>query len=236
MKRSVSILLVLLLVCCCLSCLAETEYESPILFRNIPWGTDYDTIVADYLKDEVKLSNPDGREYWYKFDDVLFDESNWDDYYNAPLGVTTYARTSSLQDLKVAGYDVYSLYLKFVSLPGDDGLLVNDNQHTALYYAYYQIAPKDGDAAYADLLNKLTSIYGDVDLNRVDDSFAVYTQNVWYGADGTAVSLVRETFPSSSDYIYIKYSYRGGDELLKKAYAAVVLEEGVNAGNNTDGL
>lgn len=52
------------------------------------------------------------------------------------------------------------------------------------------------------------------------------------------VSVVSRDYGSTTGTkeIYIKYAFKGGDELLNKAYEALVLEEKMNAGSNTEGL
>ncbi len=211
----------------------ENEYEKPILFRNAEWESPYDEVLK-VLPDGVKMYGISGLDYWYKIEDRMYSESG--DTYKAELGCYSSASSSSLKDAKVAGYEIAGLYLYFVYLPGEDGILVKDKDHTALIYAYYKLEPKDPDAVYADLVSKLTSLYGDVDLHQEKDPYISYEQNLWYGAEGTMVSLVREDYPSGNHYIYIKYGFSGADDLMESAYDAVVLEETLNAASNTDGL
>lgn len=212
---------------------AET-HESPILFRGIQWGASHDEAIKA-LPEGVKTYGLMSEEYWHSTEERMFDES-WSDYYKAELGCYEYAGSSSLENVKVAGYHITDLYFYYLYATGEDGLLVRDDAHTSLVYAYYKLEPKDPDAVYDDLVRKLTSLYGDVDLHQQKSLLITYEQNLWYGAEGTMVSLVREDYSSGSHYIYIKYSFSGADDLIARAYDAVILEEARNAALNTDGL
>ena len=213
----------------------EEVAESEILFRGIPWGASFNEVLKAF-PEGAKIRDPQIKDYWYLTDDMLYDESAWSDKYTGEMGCYSYVQSSTLKEMQVAGYDIEDLYLYFVFVPGDDGLLVKDKEHTALVYAYYKLEPKDPDAAYSDLLTKLTGLYGDVDLHQSKAPYISYEQSLWEGGNGSKVSLVREDYPSGSHYIYIKYGFAGADELMKKAYDALVLEESLNAVSNTDGL
>ncbi|MBP3649603.1 MAG: hypothetical protein J6K73_07465 [Clostridia bacterium] len=233
MKKLISMLAVLTMLLTCYSAHADT-YESPILFRGIQWGATVSD-ASKGLPEGVKMYATRVKEYWYPMASTMFDE-NMNDYYKAELGCYEYAQSSTLENVKVAGYNISDLNLYYVYTLGENGLLIKDDAHTALVYAYYKLEPKDPEAVYADLVKKLTSLYGDVDEHQKKSPYIVYEQNLWYGADGTMVSLVKEDYPSGSHYIYIKYGYSGADDLVAKAYDAVVLEEMLNAASNTDGL
>ncbi len=233
MKRCLSAFIALLILLGCGSAVADDAYEEPILFRGIEWGASYtDTLKG--LPAGVTMYALRNSEYWYTMDDYMFTSSNM--AYHAEIGAYAYARASSLNGVKVAGYDVSKIDLYFAYLPGDDGLLVKDKEHTSLFYAYYCLEPKDPNAVFEDLKTKLTSLYGDVDYEQTKSSIISYEQALWNGADGTMVSLIREDYSSGSHYIYIKYGFKGGNDLLKAAYEAAVLEETLNAVSNTDGL
>lgn len=233
MKKLFSVFVVITMLFTCYSACADT-YESPILFRGIQWGSTVSE-ASSGLPEGVRMYATRINEYWYPMASTMFDESV-NEYFKAELGCYEYARSTTLENVKVAGYNIAGLYLYYVYVPGENGLLIKDNANTALAYAYYKLEPKDPEAVYADLVKKLTSLYGDVDEHQKKSPYIVYEQNLWHGADGTMVSLVKEDYPSGSHYIYIKYGYSGADELIAKAYDAIVLEEMLNAASNTDGL
>lgn len=234
MKRLFVLLLALIMVSISVYAAADDVYSTPILFKKIPWGTSY----TDAVKQLGNISMRDIREteYWHTMDDFMYTEGGFSDY-NAKIGGYAYASSSSLEGEKVAGYDIDDLYMYFVYVPGDDGLLIRDEDHTALIYAYYKINPKDLTAAYEDLTAKLTKLYGDVDGTQSDSFLITDNQNLWNGAEGTMVSLVSRDYESTgTKEIYIKYGFSGAEALMQKAYDAIALEESINAADNTDGL
>ena len=163
MKRILASLFALIMVFTTSICFADT-YENPILFRNAKWGSSYSEVLT-VLPADVKMYSPKISEYWRLSGDMMFDEGSWD-YFKAELGCYSYSQSSSMKNVKVAGYDVDTIYLYFLYDNGSDGLLVKDEAHTSLIYAYYKLEPKDPDTVYADLVAKLTSLYGDVDLHQ----------------------------------------------------------------------
>ena len=210
------------------------EYEEQILFRGIEWGSNYNEAITDL--GGISMCDLRESEYWYSIKDYMNTESGMSKY-NGTLGGYTYASASSLKDLSVAGYPIESLYMYFIYTPGEEGMLIKDTEHTKLVYAYYKIKPKDLEAAYDDLTTKLTSLYGDVDETDHSTFLIDDNQNLWYGANGTMVSVVsRDYNTTSTKELYIKYGFAGGDDLMKASYDALVLEESKKAANNTDGL
>lgn len=233
MKKVLATILAILIVLSTSLCLADT-HDGSILFRNAEWGASYSDVL-EKLPEGVKMHAPKVSEYWRSTDDIMFDENSWN-YYKAELGCYSYSKSSSMKNVKVAGYDIDTIYLYFLYDIDSNGLLIKDDAHTSLIYAYYKLEPKDPDTVYADLISKLTSLYGDVDLHQKSSPYITYEQNLWYGANGTQVSLVKEDYPTGSHYIYIKYGFSGADEQIAAAYNAVILEETQNAASNTDGL
>lgn len=234
MKKLMSIFATLVMLLACFSAYAD-EYEKAILFRGIQWGATVSEVSAG-LPEGVEMYGTKNSEYWYSMDNRMYDESMNGDSLKAEIGCYDFVRSRSLENVRVAGYQVSDLYLYYIYTPGENGLLVKDDEHTALIYAYYKLEPKDPESVFADLTKKLTGLYGDVDLHQKRTPYIAYEQNLWYGADGTMVSILKEDYPSGSHYIYIKYGFAGGDDLMAKAYDAVILEETLNAASNVDGL
>ena len=212
--------------------LASTIYEKPILFRGIDWGSNYNYAIKAFPP-QIEMSSLNDSEYWYRIEDYLYKKSG--NSRDGVIGARSNAYSWDISGLKVAGYEVDEIELLFTYLPGESGLLSKAASDTALIYAEYKLKPKDADAAYTDLTNKLTALYGDIDATNSDSFFIEYNQNEWFGADGTKVSLVSESH-SSDTYIYIKYAFDGANELMDNAYNALILEETQNAASNTDGL
>ena len=234
MKKVILLVMSLCFVIMCVSfASAEGSNNVLITFRGIEWGTPVGDI-SDKIPDGVKFFNPDLVSQLVSAKNFLYDGNN--DYYKGPVAYSVSARSSSLKNMKVAGYEVSGMYMYFAIVPGADGLPTENVSDSALVMAYYKIEPKDPDAAYEDLCTKLTGLYGDADYSYEKSPYITYKYTVWYGSDGSAVSLVKEDYPSGSHYIYIKYAAANADEVLKKAYDALVLKESKEAASNVDGL
>ncbi len=134
----------------------------------------------------------------------------------------------------VAGYPVVETGIYFAYVPGENGIIDHDNPETALYYAYYSIEPLDMSAVYEDLKTKLTSLYGDPVDGKASDIGGKYETRYisWFGSNDTVLSLVW----NGNKYIVIKYGWLGGNQLLKNAYDALVLEERITDTDNVNGL
>lgn len=234
MKKLFALALMICLVCAiALSATAESKKDVSITFRGINWGIPV-TQIDSKMPEGVRLYAPEVSDGFRSVEYFLYDGN--DDYYKGAVGYSVQARSSSLENMKVAGYEVSSMYMYFACVPGSDGLPTGNQEDSAFYAAYYKLEPKDADAAYDDLVTKLTGLYGDVFATYEKSPYISYKYTVWKGADGSMVSLEKEDYPSGSHYIYIKYAAGNGEELLKNAYQALVLQESHDAASNTDGL
>ena len=233
MKRYVA-LLAILMVFVVVPVFAETstDPEPTILFRNNEWGSSLPEVLASF-PDNVRFYNLDA-DSAYQVEKTIIDEGR--QYYNGHVCGYTYARSSSLTDMKVAGYDVSGITLRFAWVPGDDGLIVEDQDHTALYYAKYEITPKDPEAVLADLTTKLSSLYGEPDATKTSGSVIKETYTIWYGGEGSIVALVGRNYSSGSYEIEIRYATTQGNEMLQTAYDALILQETLDAATSVDGL
>lgn len=219
MKRCVVLLVAVLLAMTAVSTLAE--HGEPILFRGIVWGSSYAEIA-----ESVELEKLSTFSFSESVGTALGMETTLDTPRDEGLvGIAEFSRPYP----EVAGYQTVDVELHFVYLPDENGELAKDEEHTALYHAYYTIEPADRVAAYEDLTQKLTSLYGDADYSRGDITQDKDSVTAWYGAEGTMVSL---EYSTSSYRIYIHYGFLGGDQLLMDAQAAVDRARA----NNTDGL
>lgn len=214
---------------------ADEEYGEPILFRGAAWGASYPDVLK-VLPDGVKMRDLDIKEYWYPMLDMMNEGNSYGNQVKAEIGCYSYARSSSLKGVKVAGYEIEQLYLYFIFVPDESEKLIKDEAHTAFISGQYKIEPKDPDAVFDDLVSKLTSLYGDVDIEESKTGIIDKKMALWKGADGTMVSVFRQDYSSGTHEIYIKYGSLVGDELIKNAYDAAVREENEGAASNTDGL
>lgn len=207
MKKFAALLLAMLLALGCAAALAEA-YEEPILFRGIPWGSSYAEIAQEVELDDLYAQKGYGvADRLWKGDSLDYD-----------VGTEGYASYTTFP--KVAGYQASYVVLDFAMVPDEDGHLpmdeygevVPDPERTRLYAGIYFIYASDEYAAFEDLSNKLTSLYGDADMTMDGIS-------VWYGAEGTMVSVGKRS--SSSGNIMIAYACADGDEWLADAQAAL---------------
>ncbi len=232
MKKTICLVLTLLLLVPCFAALAEaaeepaTEiYAKPILFRGIPWGSTWE---------EAQKAFPEGIEFdvsGYKgfssAEKYLLWNSNT--IYSDEILGNRYI-TTALNGLKVAGYPLSEIQLFFLGTSDGNGNLITDETHSALIYTQYYFGPFKSKSArneaFADLLDKLTALYGDIDVSRTDKS-----AYLWYGADGTMVSLIN----SSGTAFMIRYGFSGADEMIELAHQILNYGDVLDT-SNTDGL
>ena len=122
MKRLCTLLLSLLMVVSFCCALADDVYSEPILFRGASWGTTCREVLKK-LPEGVKMRDLKTMEYWYPMSDMMYDESGWGNQLKAEIGCYCYATSSSLKGVKVAGYDVESIYLYFIFTQDKNGKL-----------------------------------------------------------------------------------------------------------------
>lgn len=220
MKKTISLLFALLLLFQCCAGLAEAS-ETTILFRGIPWGTSLAEIQREGLPLQSPYHSPSISSIAYR---MYGGEKK--DYYDGGVAVNVMYTQQGLNNIKVAGYKVDRIVFNFAYVPVD-GKIVDNYEDTALYCALYMFAPSDPNAVMDDLANKLSMLYGEVDLTSNGYS-------VWYGAEGTMASLYLD-----GSEIYLKYSFAGGEDLLiaaQNALDGVTSNSGSNAPLDTEGL
>ncbi len=109
----------------------------------------------------------------------------------------------------------------FTYTADEKGLLLEEMESAKFYIGYYsiEVSGEDGqEAAWDDLTQKLTSLYGEYDqeVNPWD------TYRVWDGAEETMVSLDKESSHYGEKYsITIRYSFEAGETLLQDAQSAI---------------
>ena len=233
--KKVALLLafVFLLISC--PAYASDTYENQILFNGITWGCTLDEFVVRY--NNIELYDPDDFSFWCPMVDHLYQTAQLSDYYvKGEVGFNVDPKKRAREEMTVAGYDVYYATFWFVYTADDSGALVKDTAHSAFYSAEYELEPADPSFAYEDLTNKLCSLYGDVDYTRHENGIISYTQRVWYGADGTMVSLTLEEYNSGSVYIHIGYGAEGNFQYVLDALEAAKVAERSSVGSSTSGL
>lgn len=232
MKRFLSFLL--LFVCMFFSSSFAEEEKAEILFRDNPWCSSFDMVKKSFPSKVSWLSLYDKKAY--QVESRLFrseDAKQYDAYVACTVSPASYKLEAI--GFTVAGYPVSDVDLLFAYVPGDNGLIDHKNPATALYFAEYTFHPKDMRIVFDDLKNKLSALYGEfVEIYSVNAGVEnELTYLSWFGSNDAAVTLV---YYGKQKEIYIRYGYLKGNELLDKAYDALLLEEKMTDSSNTDGL
>ena len=215
-------LMTILVVCMLFSnAFAEENSTSPILFRNIPWGSSMQTVLRSF--DGLSFSEPRD-DYAGTVNHYIYENS--DIRYTDYVCTKVYAR--QLNGMMVAGYELSNLYLYFAYTPDETRTLPKDENHTAFTMGEYKIVPKDLSFVMNDLMQKLSRLYGEPVDHKTTGWSITHDIYVWRGADGTVVSLIGENYSSGSTYIYIRYSFDGANEYYQNAMDALAYEEMLN--------
>lgn len=198
---------------------AATDKE--ILFRDIPWGTNY-TDITNILPDFDWNTMSYENMRTYPVQEVLTDDDGkFDVFVNGNINMIAYPFTDG--NTEVAGYTTSDIELYFAYTPVD-GQLQQEDSLTALYGARYIFDPQNLQSMYDDLTSKLSSLYGEPDdvTNDKDWLGLKYTHTWWHGANDTVVVL--HSLDSSEDEtdlyedeLWIAYAWEKGDDLLKTA-------------------
>ena len=227
----------LIVVCFVLCLLCSSAFADEILFRGIPWGSTPAEVKA--LLDFSVITPTKGSQCSWEAGMPYGHEKSFEH-----TGADSFTNQDNLQ---VAGYDVVQVCVRFY-YPLVDGVVVEDDKQSMFYYAHYMIEPKDVDGAYEDLVEKMTTLYGEgvVYNNPPSDGWYAYTEEcvVWYGDNNTGARVIIRRYKDSStndDYIIISYGKTDSLETLttlKSAYDAVLIqkEREERENHNMDGL
>lgn len=227
----------------------ETENETPvydkeILFRDIPWGTSCKEVDETYCS-EFSLLNMAGEGYkTYSSDDIIIGEYEGIDFEYDNINIISTARYG---EVDVAGYMTKDIRLYFAYLPVD-GVLTNEEKDSAFYGAQYEFEAQNLEAMSTDLIEKLTTLYGEPakTTERTDFRDFKYTYTYWYGANDTVLVLKTQDVSNTTTEVYenqifISYVWLKGDEMLQEAsdilkQQAIEKEEAVYGNDSTGGL
>ena len=223
------------------------ENKTEILFRNIPWGTNYADIKQE-LSDFDWYDMSFDMMRTYSVYEVLTDSPYADgvlDFENS--GINMIAQPFSNKETEVAGYTTTDIQLFFAYTP-IDGTLPKDDINTALYGATYSFSPQNLQQMSEDLISKLSYLYGEADQTTTDkDIFGNKTSITWWSGDNDTHVVLRtidsseDTSDLYDDELFISYACGKGDEFLKEADDTISTaksdKESSNYGNgNTTGL
>lgn len=232
-----------LLIFMTMAALAEVDAaeQKEILFRGIPWGTSYSE-VEEILSDTQWLEFT-GFDMWtYSTETILDNESGDGSFEYLDIDLLCAAMNPHWM---VAGYKTTGVLLYFVFKPMDGGLS-RDFGDTMLYGATYQFEPADVHAAAEDLVDKLSSLYGEHAGKKEHPSYAknVKYSYRWSGFNSHVQLGVMDYEPDAdyvNDSIWISYVTDSGDSWLQAASDALkeaaLAEQNAVAGNgDTSGL
>lgn len=201
---------------------SETEpqnpiYDQEIVFRDIPWGTSC-TEVENIWGSMVNVAG-DGYKT-FSSDDIILGDYQGIDFEYDDINIIS---TPYNGEVEVAGYTTSSVNFYFAYIPVD-GVLTREEQDSALYGARYEFEAKNLEEMSKDLIQKLTSVYGEpIKTTEKTDLYDIkYTYTYWYGANDTVLVLkaqdtTNDTTDIFEDEIYISYVWLKGDEMLQEA-------------------
>ncbi len=212
-KRIIFVVLTLSL----LLCAGVASAENASGFQGIAWLTNYtDTVAAIPGTWFITSVEPS-----YSIEHLMYNQNDY--VYDADIAFTAFYDPDAI-DMNVDGYDVMSLILQFVLLTDEQGLLPGDEQSTGLYYAEYRLKSDDPAAAYDELVNKYTGLYGEAGNFVTEAENQTTTYSVWYSALDTMFSIRKEEYADGSGSLCLQYGYANANEYLQEAVWGCELE------------
>ena len=211
-----------------------------ITFRDIPWGTNYPDATSAIA--EIAFAPFHGEIFkTYSVDQIITGKGITFEYTDINISASSIASSIS-----VAGYETSNVELFFAYTP-KNGILTKKEEDTALYGAMYEFEPVNPESMGKDLLQKLSSVYGEPDSTSYDSNIfgGITKYTYWSGANNTLLVLcVQDESNSSwksSEKVRIIYAWRDGDELLQQASdclkeEAIRSEESKYGNGNVNGL
>ena len=199
-----------------LSVVCVSMAEDEILFRGVPWCSDYDTVINALADGNFSWNDPVitlGKLTKYEIDGM---SSNYDQNYQCIYTVNSDKKMTSLT---VAGYKLNDVKLYFAFVPNANGKIDHKVENTSFYMAKYTIKPIDSEVASKDLKEKLTKLYGAPEYiessNKCASGDSEYPR--WNGKDGSFVVLTVQNTSYGEPDIYIYYGIDKGDDMIKLA-------------------
>lgn len=158
MKRIIALAVAIIVL------ISSCAFADEVTFRGIPWGSDVEALEKALKSDGVYISSMDGFAVPYP---ALFKISHskqgfvsmQDGVNQSREEIGWFTTASYMTPLKVAGYDVQlvSAY-SFYGL--SNGIISEEKKDSVFYAAEYTFDVRDKEAAYKDLKEKLTVLYG----------------------------------------------------------------------------
>ncbi len=219
------------------------KMKKEIIFMDTPWGVSYEEVNKKFP--DYNLMCLAGEHYkTMSCDDILLGDYNGIEFEYSDINIIGSALN---KEVEIAGYVTSDLKFYFSYTPVD-GVITKTEKDTAFYGAQYVFSPKNLKNMQKDLLEKLTSLYGEPSESNTDSDLwgNKFTYTYWYGASDTELVLKTQDTSDDSTEIYedeitISYVWRKGDELLQNASdllkeQAIKEEAEAYDNTNTDGL
>lgn len=217
--------------------------DKEILFKDIPWGTNYTEV--DRILPELNMMSMNGEAFrTFSTDEIVLGDYQGIDFEYNDINIVGIC---SNDEMEVAGYTTSDMSLYFAYIPVD-GVLTKTENDSALYGAQYVFTPQNLDAMSEDLIEKLSSVYGEPSerINDKDMWGNEYEYVYWYGQNNTElvmkiVDTTNDTTDVYENEIVLSYVWRDGDKLLQQAsdilkQEAIQNEKEIYGNDSVEGL
>ena len=219
----------------------EITCEGEIKFRGFAWDIDAQSFEDTMREQGIHGSSKETTlESW---------ETETSFSYSLPaarLKDGGYKYSATQTGINVGGYEVDTVDAFFLHTYDDDGVSDKKSDSNLYYAAYWFSSVLDKQAAYNDLVLKLSSLYGTPQKFNESKSGTERTEfcqiAYWYGANNTGVRLwyYYRTDNKTNEVLFsnmiLKYGRTDSIVMLKALEAAMAREELKSAQGNVDGL
>ena len=201
--------------------------DEEIIFKDLSWGTSYTEV--DRVLPELNMWAMNGEAFrTFSTDEIVLGDYQGIDFEYNDINIVG---NCSNGEVEVAGYTTSEINLYFAYVPVD-GILTKTEDDSAFYGAQYIFLPKNLEAMSTDLIEKLSSVYGEP-CERINDKDMwnnEYEYVYWYGQNNTElvmkiVDTTNDTTDLYDDEIVLSYVWRDGDKLLQQASDIIKQEE-----------
>lgn len=210
---------------------ATAEVGEEITFRGIPWGANVQEFKDAMEGVRLRQTQPLWENYWATWNIPGSINGTNTDY---QVGFHLIADEPNF---KVAGYDIQYFYAYFFYGETEDGKIDRSNEAARFHMAIYTFRFENVESAYADLKEKLTTLYGEGEQENKESI-------LWKGANSTEMRLIWSN-DENNDYNYISIRYGKADmdeelahidELARQEQIAQEEQDRQDNADNTDGL
>ena len=237
------------------SCIAMAETDKEILFRGIPWGTEYPTVVNTLLNEGIKIREKMNMTTRTKLVKEIIEGGI--DYANVFYGGgsenknTIVSRAYPSANVVIGGNRVDCIILYFANSLNSENEITSEEEYSKLFMACYEFNNMDVPSFTKEMIAKLTYLYGDVSDKKIiyqgldskyidkpkNENYIVYNSYIWHGTNDSLVIL--QTSDSkvlkSTNTVNILYAWAGIDS-LKTEYDNMYLTQLFSDSNELDGL